>query len=68
MSRFDGRAWAEVEEAAQWYEDRVPGYGDRLFNAVEATVKDVEEFPRKGARFEHGAVTSEIRRALVRLG
>lgn len=66
MSKFDARAWAEVEAAAQWYEERVPGYGQRLYDTVESTVADVERFPQARARFEHPRVKREIRRALLR--
>jgi toxin ParE1/3/4 len=65
LTRFDARAWAEVEEAAQWYEDRAPGYGDRLFDVVETAAQRVGRSPRAGARFEHRRVKREIRRVLL---
>jgi hypothetical protein len=61
LSRFDDRAWAEVEEAAQWYEDRSPGLGDRLFDAVAVAVTGVEQFPRAGALWTGEGVAQEVR-------
>src|SRR5579872_3837955 len=51
--------------AAEWYEERVPGYGERLFDVVEAAVASIERHPRAGPRFEHPRIKREVRRALL---
>jgi len=43
----------------------VPGYGERLFDVVEAAVASIERHPRAGPRFEHPRIKREVRRALL---
>jgi plasmid stabilization system protein ParE len=42
-------ASTELTEAVRWYEDRRPGWGDRLLTAVTATMTLVEAHPEIGS-------------------
>lgn len=39
----------ELAEAVRWYEERRPGWGGRLFDAVSHTFAVIERFPDAGA-------------------
>ena len=43
-------ASVELAEAVRWYEERRPGWGARLFDAVSQTFQVIEQFPDSGAR------------------
>ena len=42
-------ASAELTEAVRWYEDRRPGWGARLFTAVNDTMALIEAHPEIGS-------------------
>lgn len=46
--QFHPLAAAELVEAQLWYEDRVPGLGDRLLVAVEGALATAAEWPNAG--------------------
>ena len=45
--RFNAAAEAELEAAADWYEQRRPGLGARFVTAVDVTIAAVLEAPRR---------------------
>ena len=46
--RFEDEADAEYREAGRWYESRRPGLGFEFFDAVDATLRQISDFPRSG--------------------
>ena len=40
----------ELTEAVRWYEERRPGWGAKLFEAVAHVFELIEQFPESGAR------------------
>lgn len=54
-------AEAELAEAFDWYERRVPGLGVDLLAAIDAAVNSILSNP-----FQHPAVYGNVRRALTR--
>ncbi len=58
---FHEEAGAEVNEAATYYEARVPGLGVLFLGALEEAVQNVQAHPEAGQ-----LVGSEIRRTLIR--
>ena len=40
----------ELTEAVRWYEERRPGWGAKLFDAVSQIFDVIEQFPESGAR------------------
>ena len=42
-------ASAELAEAVRWYEDRRPGWGRRLFDAVVQAATVIESYPDAGS-------------------
>lgn len=53
-------AEAELQESAQWYEDRRPGLGDEFLDAVLALLRRVQEHPH-----HFPCVRGDVRRAVV---
>jgi plasmid stabilization system protein ParE len=47
--RFSADAVAELEAAAAWYEERLPGLGDAFVMAVDAALSRVADWPRSGS-------------------
>lgn len=45
----------ELTEAVRWYEERRPGWGAKLFEAVSQAFDVIEHFPESGARQYHAA-------------
>jgi plasmid stabilization system protein ParE len=39
----------ELADAVRWYNDRRPGWGDRLFDAVAGTFRLIETYPEVGS-------------------
>jgi plasmid stabilization system protein ParE len=58
--RFHPAAAAEVEEAALFYESRMPNLGKSFASEVERTIALVREFPDAGTSLDHN-----LRRVLV---
>lgn len=54
-------AEAEVVEAAHFYEQRVPGLGDRFLRELDAAVADIQQNPRRWR-----IVEDDIRRFVMR--
>lgn len=54
-------ARAEIAEAYQWYEERLPGLGEEFLAALRETLATIEAAPRR-----YPVIRKEIRRALVR--
>ena len=46
---FGPEASAELEDAAQWYEERRPGLGLTFLAAVDIAVESLARWPRSGA-------------------
>lgn len=64
IARLHPEADVELQAAAQWYEDRVAGLGERfLAEAVDAFVA-IEKHPRRFARVRH-RTSREISRRLL---
>jgi toxin ParE1/3/4 len=47
--RFEEEADAEYRQAGRWYESRRAGLGTEFFDAVDATLRRIVEFPRAGS-------------------
>jgi plasmid stabilization system protein ParE len=41
-------------EAAQWYDQRMPGLGERLLRAIEATQFNIQKNPQLGTPYRRG--------------
>jgi plasmid stabilization system protein ParE len=54
-------AEAELLEAAQFYEQRVPGLGDRFLNEFDATVAEIQQAPERWPVIE-----GDLRRHVMR--
>lgn len=61
---FLDEAWQEVVEAANWYEARVEGLGDRLYAETDEALDRIT--PAAGAPWVHRRVSREIRRVPLR--
>jgi hypothetical protein len=46
--RFEDEADVEYREAGRWYEERRIGLGLDFFDAVDATIRQILDFPRLG--------------------
>jgi len=46
--RISELASEELQEAVRWYEDRRPGWGGRLFDAVSRSIELIEAYPEIG--------------------
>jgi hypothetical protein len=49
-------AWDEVVEAASYYEARVVGLGDRLYDEFEVALDRVGEAPLAGSPWSHPSI------------
>ena len=56
---FDKLACLEFEDAAEFYELKVPGLGERFRNEVKRAIKRIKEFPDSWA-IENGDVRKYI--------
>lgn len=63
--RFEDEADAEYREAGRWYEGRRAGLGIEFFDAVDAVVGQLADFPHAGARVPGVSPTLPVRRAPV---
>jgi toxin ParE1/3/4 len=45
---FSDPASEELAEAVRWYEERRPGWGGRLFDAVARTIEQIRVYPEIG--------------------
>lgn len=66
MPRIHGEAQAEIRSAAMWYEERVPGLGDKLVVEVGIVFDRIDALPRVGTPWKHATLTREVRRTSVR--
>ena len=49
LVRFEDEADAEYRQAGRWYENRRTGLGLEFFNAVDAAIRQIVDFPGVGA-------------------
>ena len=63
--RFSAEAVAELDAAAQWYEEQLPGLGLALIDAVDAALARVADWPRSGAPVPTVATDLDVRRVPV---
>ena len=47
--RISEPAALELAEAVRWYEERRPGWGAKLFDAVSHTIDTIQQFPQSGS-------------------
>jgi plasmid stabilization system protein ParE len=60
------QAAAELREAAEWFESKEHGLGQRFVAEVEATIELILAHPLQFARYEGKRIKRIIRRALVK--
>ena len=67
MKRHKRHAAVEVDlrEAAEWYEDAVPGLGNELVDAVEAAIAAILDKPRAWSRVPGVPEDLDIRRYVL---
>lgn len=63
--RFEDEADAEYREAGRWYDAKQTGLGVEFFDAVDATIQRVLDFPRIGAAVARVPRDLPIRRLAV---
>ena len=64
-SRYQGEAIEEAVHAAQYYERREEGLGDRFLESLRSCVSQVEMNPRLYPKEQFGGVRGEIRSCTV---
>ena len=64
--RFEDEADAEYRGAGRWYESRRPNLGIEFFDAVDATLRQIVEFPRAGAPVPRVSKDLPVRRRAVK--
>src|SRR5436190_424980 len=63
--RLHNEAEAELQAAAQWYEDRVAGLGEQFLTEAINAFSEIELHPERFTRVKH-RTPREIRRRLLR--
>lgn len=63
---FENEADVEYRHAGAWYEGRREGLGFEFFDAVDATIRQVLEFPLIGAAVPRVPADLPVRRLAVR--
>lgn len=63
--RFSAEAVAELEAAATWYEDQLPGLGGAFIGAIDSTLSRVADWPRSGAPVPAVSSDLDVRRVPV---
>jgi toxin ParE1/3/4 len=63
-SRIDSEADAELQAAAQWYEDRVSGLGERFLNEALAAITEIEKHSHRFSRVPY-RTKAEVRQVLL---
>jgi toxin ParE1/3/4 len=58
---FDSTAEKEIEQAARWYDDRVPGLGDEFVEEVRIATRKIGGFPLAYPRYTLSRSKREIR-------
>lgn len=64
--RFEDEADAEYREAGRWYESRRTDLGIEFFDAVDAALRQIVEFPRAGAPVPRVPRDLPVRRLAVK--
>jgi toxin ParE1/3/4 len=59
LNRFHHTARRELKEAAEWYEQEVPGLGKQFLDEVAAALEILQEFPRS-APVVRGALRCQV--------
>lgn len=60
--RFLAEAEAEVREQSRYFDEQVPGLGDRFIADVESTIQRLRQYPRSGS-----PISRLIRKAVLRI-
>jgi toxin ParE1/3/4 len=63
--RFEDEADAEYRQAGRWYESRRAGLGTEFFDAVDATLRRIVEFPRAGSTVPRAPRDLPVKRRAV---
>jgi plasmid stabilization system protein ParE len=63
---FEAEAEAEYRQAGVWYDSRREGLGLEFFDEVDATIREVVEFPRIGVAVPGVPRDLAVRRLAVR--
>ncbi len=63
---FEAESFAELEDAAVWYERERRGYGRLFVSEVRRTVERAAELPRSGPPVPHTDPVHDVRRFAVR--
>ncbi|MCO5169197.1 MAG: type II toxin-antitoxin system RelE/ParE family toxin [Planctomycetes bacterium] len=63
---FLDEAWQEVVEAADWYEARLEGLGDRVYAETDEAIDRIAKMPDVGAPWRHRRIQREVRRIPLR--
>lgn len=63
---FEDEADAEYRHAGRWYEGRREGLGIEFFDAVDATIRQIVDFPRLGVSVPRVPRDLPVRRLAVR--
>lgn len=63
--RFSAEAASELVAAAAWYDERQPGLGDALVDAVDAALAYLADWPLLGALVPGLPDSSEVRQVPV---
>ena len=63
---FEAEAFAELEDAAVWYERERPGYGRLFASEVRRTVGRAAELPQSGPPVPNTDTVHDVRRFAVR--
>ena len=64
--RFEDEADAEYRHAGHWYESRRVGLGVEFFDAVDAALRQIVDFPRAGAPVPRVPRDLPVRRLAVK--
>lgn len=63
--RFEEEADAEYRQAGRWYEERRSGLGVEFFDAVDAAIRRIVEFPHVGVPVPRVSRGLAVRRLAV---
>ena len=65
LVRFEDEGDAEYRQAGRWYESRRTGLGIEFFNAVDAAIRQIVDFPGVGAMVPRVPGDLPVRRLAV---
>ena len=64
--RLLDEAKAELNDSAQWYEERRPGLGVEFIDAVERALTQIEEHPHRFMKLDTKFKDREVRRCVLK--